>query len=331
MLKIKIASIYLLVPFCLSCITAFAQPPSRQADLKLEWYRAMEERNPSKAVAIATEGIRSNTDNAAFHEFRGVAYMETRKRDLALQDFSAAIKAKPSGNRYYLRARVYWELGEFKKAGADIEQAAKLEPRAVYKITQANILLDQEETDAAIRSAQAALPLVSKEPIAHRNVITADCYHVIGRAYLNKREPKKALEFMQKSLNLAPGWQKGKSTNDQKQLLAVAKKYGNRILMEAEAYEKAGRTKEAIRDYELIVKAHPMQFDYHRSLLRAYKSDKDYEKALKLLNAMLQVDDQPDLYYKRAEVYKALGKTDLAKVDIARAQKQERMLTEPFR
>lgn len=49
------------------------------------------------------------------------------------------------------------------------------------------------------------------------------------------------------------------------------------------------------------------------------------EKALALVNELLQLDDSPDLYYKRAEIYKKLGKDELAKVDFDRARKREDM------
>lgn len=317
----------LLIVFCAAQThTAYAANKSTQSELVSKYWSAMNRRDLRSAVEIASEGIRNNFDKATFLEFRAAALMGLRKREQAIKDLNDALSLKKTPNSFYLRAKEFWELEELRKARSDIEKAFELDRRSLYKLTEAQILLDLNEPDSAIGCVKVALKLLEKEPKERRNTLASDCYFVLGKACHYKKDSRGALDAMHKCLALTPGWQKASSANDQAMLLKLAKSNGDRLLLKAEAFERLGKLDDAANDYKLLVKAHPLSFEYHRCLLRTYKSLKHYDEALKLLNYMLSIDDQPDLYFKRAEIYRLMGKADLAKIDFERASKSERAL-----
>ena len=79
-----------------------------------------------QAIADATEAIRQ-APQAAHYAARGHAYHERGEYDLALADFTAAIKLDPGkGELYRSRSRVYAKKGDAAKADADRKKALKL-------------------------------------------------------------------------------------------------------------------------------------------------------------------------------------------------------------
>ena len=299
------------------------EPKAKKSKQLVEGWRCMKLKDWHGAIRVANEGISAEPDNKDLFNLRGGAYLNLKKRELALADFTSSLKIQPQAEIYTLRSDLYRELGQPALALKDIREAIKLNPTASYQLKEADRQLDLGDLDACLASAKKALAMQKTEPESKREEFLRDCYGLIGHAYLGKKEPQKALEAFCKSLDYVVGWTTASKSKNRKVLLAQAQEHSDIILLQGEAYEKLGNLRAAIFDYELAVEAHPKSFEYRRSLLRIYRKANQNDKALSLVTQLLSVDDSPDLYYKRAEIYKTLGNADLAKVDTERAQKIE--------
>ncbi len=270
-------------------------------------------------LRVCNEVLAIEPDSYNWLFMRAGAYWYLRKRDLAIEDYSACIKQKPTAQLYEIRSGQYKLMNNSQAALNDIQEAIKLKPMARFVLKEAQLLLEVGDIDGGIAAAKRVPTLLETAPAGKRLTFEIESYKIMGLAYLQKNDPKSALAPLSKALDLTPGWTAASKKNDRATLLKLAKWNGDKILCRGEAYEKLGKLKEAISDYELTVAAYPKDFDYRRSLLRAYRKSGQYEKALALVNQLLLEDDAPDLYYKRAEIYKKLGKTAQAKTDLDRA------------
>ncbi len=143
---------------------------------------------------------------------------------------------------------------------------------------------------------------------------------------MSKKDYKGALAALSKALDLLPGWIAANKKNDKPRMVEIAKSDGNRVLRRGEAFEKNRQAERGYFGLRTGSSGVPKELPFRRSLLRAYRKVGQDEKALALVTQLLQEDDAPDLFYKRAEIYKKLGKEAQANVDIARARKSENSL-----
>jgi len=305
----------------------------RQRIIKLarESTELLKQKDYRGVVRVTTEGLDLSPKSPHFLSHRAYAYMYLKMREEAIIDYTQLLKITPSASSYFNRSQMYAALGQTKMQLKDLDEAIKLTPTARLLTKKAQTHTDLGELDNTIAAAKRALTLLDSEQADKRKYIEAECYEIIGSAYLGKNNSQAALVSLNKVIQEIKGWppplkKRPRETAHSTDLLLTLHWRMNCYLRRGEAYEKLGKLKEAIADYEMAVKNIPESFTYRRSLLRAYKKTNQPEKALVLINQMLTEDDSPDLYYKRAEIYKKLGKDDLAKVDLARAKKTESAL-----
>lgn len=276
-------------------------------------------------VATANELLALEPNNVEWLSQRGGAFWELKKRERAIADYTAGLKLHPTAELYETRAYSNQAVGDYTAALNDIREAIKIRPRTRFFLKESRLLMEHGELKAGLAAAKKGLTFLNAEAAADRANLEIACYDAIGLAYLSNNDPKGTLVSLSKALDLS-GWTAAKNKNDKAKMLEIAKFDGNRLLRRGEAYEKLGKLPEAISDYELVVSAYPKSFPFRRSLLRAYRKVGQYEKALALATQLLQEDDSPDLYYKRADIYKKLGKEEQANVDLARARQIETRL-----
>ena len=73
--------------------------------------------------------IPANPKDARSYQIRGAAYFALGQNELALADYSQAIRFAPNFSDHYLdRAWVYWELKDYARAEADGRQALAVSP-----------------------------------------------------------------------------------------------------------------------------------------------------------------------------------------------------------
>ena len=279
--------------------------------------------NARQVIALTTNVLERNPNNPVFLALRGKAFLKIRKRPNAIEDFTASLKLRPDINTYRERAYTYKLMGDAQGCLNDRRTVARLAPTARNVLEVANAQMTLGNINECIEGCKKALTMLDSEPANKRNWAELECNEVLGQAYLGIDQPAKALGPLTRAVELVPGYAEAKKKEHSTSPLASARKYPDANLRRGEALEKTGRLKEAIVDYETAVQARPKSFDYRRSLLRAYRKYNQNDKALALVNQLLIEDDSPDLFYKRADIYKKLGKKDLAKIDEERAKKSE--------
>ena len=306
-----------------TAIKARDERTAKILQLRKEMSAAAQRGDQKTVIRISTELLEYPSVTTSYLETRAAAYSMSKNREQAVEDYSACIRIKPTALLYRLRAKEYHMLGDDAKARADTLEAVKLEPKASLILEQARQQMSHEDYDTAIATARRALTMLDTEPPDKRLEYEIAAHDQIGLSYLQLKEYTKARDEFDKALNLTPEWSQAIKKNDQAKIRSLAKWNGRKILRRGECYEKLGKFKEAQADYELVVESKPKSFDYRRSLLRLYRKAGQDDKALALVTQMLQEDDSPDLYYRRSEIYKKLGKEALAKKDFDRARKIE--------
>ena len=86
-----------------------------------------------RAVEEYSQAITLNPARDEYYLSRGVMYNSTCRNDLAISDFTEAIRLDPEGMPiyYYFRGIIYYEEGCYDEALADIKKALSIEPNHV--------------------------------------------------------------------------------------------------------------------------------------------------------------------------------------------------------
>ena len=297
--------------------TSPTQLKQRQREAEL----LLDKANPRAAFQVANEVLQKDPGNATFLYLRAMANHKMKRREEAIVDFTASLKIKPDLQTYKDRAYTYKVLGDMHKSLADLQAMVRMSPNSDRIVDVAAMELEVGDIAACIRDAEKAVSMAKTSDSDWKARIAA--YQLLGKAYIQKNDCQRALQALNNGAKALSTGVDGKKLNKE-QIDKYAKgKFEDLFLLRGEAYEKSGKLKEAISDYEYIVSFHSKNTIVRRSLLRAYRKAGENNKALALVSQLLIEDDTPDLFYKRAEIYKKLGKPDLAKVDEQRARKIE--------
>ncbi len=189
-------------------------------------YDAVKQGKFREAITLCTKQIESNVDEKNINDayrYRGIAYLETGKPDLAIADFDIAIKRNESDAAAYSnRGTAYMSKNMFLLAIADFDKAIKLNPRddIAYK-NRGVASIGRKQPDQAIADFNKALEINPNDDAT---------YNDRGAAYLKMGKTDLAIADYTKSIQLNP-------TNDEP--------YRNR----GAAYMTAGRFDAARADY----------------------------------------------------------------------------------
>lgn len=278
MQKSRIKNCLVVVPFCANIIMGYTPALAEPAKEFSKYQREklikfgkeashLQSRNdPRGVVRICNQALDIVPDNINWLMKRADAYWMLKKRGLAIEDCSACIKLKPTAELYEIRSTRYKVMNDPQAALNDIQEAIKLKPMAHYVLLKAQLFLEIGDSDSGIAEAKRVLTMLDAAPVDKRLVCEIEAYEAIGLAYLQKNDPKSALGALSKALDLTPGWTAASKKNDRAALLKVANWNTEKVLCRGEAYEKLGKLKEAISDYELAVAARPSNnFDYRKA------------------------------------------------------------------
>ena len=120
-----VLAVSILLCIFLSCATV---TPREEATRR--GFAAMRARNFDIAVDEFTEAIRLEPNRAASYSSRGNAYTELGEFELALADFNTAIAIQPERGwtpfPYYYRGLMYEKWGDYENAILDLEYALRI-------------------------------------------------------------------------------------------------------------------------------------------------------------------------------------------------------------
>ncbi len=131
-------------------------------------------------LVYSSNVIPSNPKDARAYQIRGFAYFSLGQNDLALADYSQAVRFAPGFSDHYRdRAGVYWALQNYPLAGADYRKAVALSPNnaaACNSLAWFLIYCPEEklrDEATAVQLAQRACNLTSGRESAYRETLDA--------------------------------------------------------------------------------------------------------------------------------------------------------------
>ena len=252
------------------------------------------------AVLEAQDIIKRDPNNLEAHKLLGRIYLRSLGDDqsgsansgsenvlkLAIEQYEEIIKLEPdSVDNHLLLGRLYRLNNDLQKAEGEFKVAVKLDPSSEDAVTTL-ALLYTEEGDST-RAAQ----VLSSVPDASRS---AKLYSVMGYAYEQQKEYKKAIDAYRKAIEL-----------DRDNLDAIRGLAQNLL--------NDGQTDAALEQYKIIAEANPEDAQTYLHMAEIYRKEGKFDLALdNLKKAQSMVQDSMEVPYNIAAVYQAEGRYDEA-------------------
>jgi len=257
------------------------------------------EGNPALAIRDFTKALELGLEkvwvSTAYYQRAGL-YKKIGKTELALQDYSKAIKVEPdSGSLYSLRSMFYAELGKNDLALQDyskaIEFAAAQSEKAAAYYSRAQFLDKTGKIDAAIQDFGKAIEL---DP--------GNKYYYFFRAELNDKLGKHDLVIQDygKIIEL---------TSEKKEKIEAYAQRGK-------YYAKIGRYDLACQDFTKAIELSPEKSEAYVDRGESYAGQGKHELAISDFNLAIKKAPYPGAFSARGISYLALDKRELAVKDL---------------
>ncbi len=156
------------------------------------------DRRISGCTALILSGQLSVRDLVIVYNRRGVAYYDLGEYRQAIEDYDQALRLDPGyAKAYYNRGNAYGRRGEYRRAIEDFDQALRLDPGlALGYYNRGNAYSALGEHTQAIEDFDEALRL---------DPGNANAYYNRGVAYHELGEHARAIEDYDRALRLDPG------------------------------------------------------------------------------------------------------------------------------
>jgi lipoprotein NlpI len=222
---------------------------------------------PERLIAACTQVLQSGSlaapDRADAYNHRGIAYARKGQGELAIADFSQALRISPNhAAAYYNRGLAHQDKGQDDLAIADYSQALRIEPNYAFAYNnRGNVYRAKGQNDLAISDFNQALRIHPQDALAYNNR---------GLAYHGKGKYDLAIADYDQALGIDPNY---------------AFAYNNR----GNALHRSGQDDLAIADYGQALRIDPNfgHANYNRGQLffalgRFPDSAADFERARSL-------------------------------------------------
>jgi tetratricopeptide (TPR) repeat protein len=245
------------------------------------------------AVALFTEQIKANPNDARAHACRAAAHDEMGQFDAGIKDLDEAIRLQPNVAEYRSnRGGAYAQKKDFDKALEDFAEAIRLNPNlAGAYYNRGHVYSDKKELVKAIQDYTEALRIDPKYVSAYNNR---------GAGYRDLKQYDKAIDDYNEALRLSP---------------KDGTVYSNRGLAYAGKKEYA----KALADYAAAAKLEPNNVMVHNNaawLLATCPKDevRDGKKAIQYAKKACELTGWKEAFYKDtlAAAYAEDGQFDLA-------------------
>jgi tetratricopeptide (TPR) repeat protein len=221
---------------------------------------------------------------------RGIMFAERGDYDMAIEDFTEAIKLNPNlAAAYFNRGNAYGFKEDYDRAIVDFNQAIRLDPNYARAYNnRGNAYAGKGDDDRAIADFNQAIRLDSNN--AYR-------YISRGNVYMNKGDDDQAIADYSQAIKLDPN---------------NANVYFNR----GYAYDKIGDGDKAIADYTQAIKLAPNDADAYINRGVAYKAKGDDDRAIADYSQAIKLDpNDANAYYNRGVVYSKKGDYDRTEIN----------------
>jgi lipoprotein NlpI len=278
-------------------------------------------------AAINSVGLSTESLATTFH-FRGDAYMAKGNLDLAIQDFSQAIRLNPNlAEAFNNRGNAYAQKHDYDRAIQDLNEFIRVMPNFAGGFDNRGIAyLGKGEYDRAIQDFNQAIQLKpSAEPFAHR-----------GEAYAHKGEYERAIQDLNDSIRLKPSYAyafsargnayKAKGDSDR-----AIDDYSVAILLNpsdppaftnrGNAYMSKGNPDLAIQDYSQAIQLDPNFYQPFSGRGEAYSDKGEYNRAIEDYNQAIRLNpNYAGAFQDRGRAQFFLGHFSAAALDLVKAQ-----------
>lgn len=280
-----------------------------------------------RALADSDERVRLEPSKAGVYESRAHVHAALNNFDLALRDFSEAIRLDPTNASSSLagRAEVWGTKRDAERAFADMDQAIRLKPNDLdFAVRRANLRLElRGDVDGALRELDAVLMRDPKFTNAYLTRGNLWLYHKgdaekaladyaqaerlrpddpvsrvnIAVLYLKRGEYDKGLEKCDEALRIDPSWLSAYSTR-------------------GELWRLKGDLDRSLQDLDTAVRLFPRGPLYLSRRGDTWRYKGDMARAIADFNLALSI--APDFTHAlvgRGLTYERMGDNDRAKAD----------------
>jgi tetratricopeptide (TPR) repeat protein len=138
----------------------------------------------------------------SYLSFRAETYALDRKYELAIADFTQAIKLNPKVSSYYtLRANAYYSLKQYRSTIADLDRAIALTPEdPLSYILQGSAYIELDRPDLALKPLQQGVNAIDKDPKSYSDLLANALANLGAAQYLTKNAA--ATETLDRAIKL---------------------------------------------------------------------------------------------------------------------------------
>lgn len=261
-----------------------------------------------------------------YRELRGETYEELGKYDKALTDFSFAIQLSESSFSFYRRAEFFARRCELNLALQDFSKAIDIDPtRSYYYYSRAEIYTKFKMNSMAQLDYNKAISLDSSNAFAYQH--RGDFYSNLGLLDLAAKDFSKCIE-------LAP--MKEYYYVNRSEIYLIQKKYDLALsdlnhatklnsedsylyFFRGKIYDQMKMPDSSLREYTKGIEVSPgtdtylSRGDFYLNRRMWKKAIRDYNKAISF------VTDYGYPFIERGDLYKTIGKMNLAQIDFKKA------------
>lgn len=235
----------------------------------------------------------------------------------ALANIEYLVKYFPDdADLYYNLGILYEKTKNLQKAEESYEKAISINPQADFYYNLGEVLVSLEKWDDAINAFEQVLKQDNNDP---------NCYFNLGVCYFNKDEIKLATDNFQKAINLNPKdiyayfylgniYQQSGLTNfaeeNYKKVLEISPDYSWAYFNLASIAYSNGNNDEAMRYLLKTIEFNDADIESYKLLTKLCLKEEKVEEIITLLETRLKKEENGDLYYILARVYKFIGDSE---------------------
>jgi putative PEP-CTERM system TPR-repeat lipoprotein len=269
-------------------------------------------------------------DKQEYYE-RGMKFLDNGNPNGAIIAFKKAIERDQNyfEARYQL-ALAYILKGKYESAEKELNKVLRLNPsfNEAY-LSLAKVYINTGKAEEGIKKIEYYLQKDNNNP---------EAYELLAVAYSVKKDYKKAEELLKKALDISPGRAESKlilagiytdSDRDKeaealvREVIKTDEQNKKALYLLARIQHKQNKIDDLIATYQKILDVYPDEIRAQLELGMAYLWDKDFEKAKKLAESLVNsYPKRPEGYYLRGLIYFHENKIDEAIISFQKSIKR---------